>query len=164
MIDVPERIIIVGGSLGRDQARKAKNERSQVWCVARIYDKVPYADYVFDMHTSHEQWTHNTYTAYDHSKLVLRQPHTDFPFARLMPTKDLLEEFGPVFTSSFSWLTAYAIYCGARHLSYYGVNMMHDSELGKQRDGLIFLLGFARARGIRIDTPQRSYLRHGVKL
>lgn len=164
MMIPPRKVIMVGGSFGRDQAEMFRHSSSSIWCVARIYDKVPYANLVFDMHMNGEGWTHRTHQAYRDGKLILQHPEPEFPTAQILPTEDLIDEFGLVFTSSFSWMTAYALQLGVTEIAYYGINMIHDSELGSQRDGLLFLLGYAKAKGVRIETPQRSYLRYGVKL
>lgn len=164
MIQVSQHVVIVGGSGGRDRARDYLSDRSSIWCVARIYDKVPYADYVFDMHTATHQWSTGTHRAHNDRKLVLQQPAQEFPNALILPVGVLRDEFGTIFTSSFAWMTAYAIYAGAEIISLLGVNMMHTSEIGLQRDGMLFLLGYARARGIRLDLPQQSRLRRGVRI
>lgn len=159
-----DKVVIVGGSFGRDEARHFRSSDASIWCVARIYDKVPYANFVFDMHKDGDLWTHRTYKAYEDNKLVVQHPEPEFPEALILPTDKLVEEFGTIFTSSFSWMTALAIYHGVKKISYYGVNMIHDSEMGAPRDGLLYLLGYAKAKGIQIEAPQRSYLRYGVRL
>lgn len=164
MIEIPRHVVIVGGSAGRDDARSYKSDHSSIWCVARIYNRLPYADYVFDMHTSEHLWNDATYKAHADRKLVLQQPIPLFPEANILPANELRAEFGTLFTSSFAWMTAYAIHAGAEMLSLVGVNMQHTSELGKQRDTILYLLGFARARQIRVNLPQRSFLRQGVRI
>lgn len=164
MIHVPRHVVIVGGSAGRDNAREHISEHTSIWCVARIYDKVPYANYVFDMHTSAHQWSPATYQAHTEQKLILQQPIDEFPNAHLLPTQELRAEFGSAFTSSFAWMVAYAIYRDAEMISLLGVNMMHSSELGQQRDGLLYLLGYARAKRIRLNTSHTSHLRQGVRI
>lgn len=164
MIPVPQHVVIVGGSGGRDRARDYQSTRTDIWCVARIYDKLPYADYVFDMHTSAHQWSDATYRAHKDQKLILQQPDPEFPNAIILPIGVLRDEFGTIFTSSFAWMTAYAIYSGAEIISLLGINMMHSSEIGLQRDGMLYLLGYARARGIRLDIPQESRLKRGIRI
>lgn len=164
MIHVPRHVVIVGGSTGRDEARSYISEQASIWCVARIYNKVPYADLVFDMHTSSQYWDPQTYRAHRHGKLVTQKPIDEFPNAEVLPAEIMQQEFGTPFTSSFSWMTAMAIHGGATMISLLGVNMQHKTEKGLQRDGLLYLLGFAKARNIKINTTQLSALKQGVRI
>lgn len=161
---VRPHIILVGGSAGRDQARQIRSENSGVWCVARIYDKVPYADTVFEMHTTPQHWTQGTYKAYEDDKLLLQRPVPAFPNASYLSVEDVQKDIGMVFTSSFAWMLGCAIHSNVRTVSLYGVNMSHSSEQGAQRDSVLYLLGYARSKGIRIDVPQTSYLKQGVRI
>ena len=164
MIHVPRHVVIVGGTAGRDEARSYVAEYTSIWCVARIYNKVPYADLVFDMHNNPQHWDPQTYRAHRDGKLVVQKPIDEFPKAGILPTEIMQQEFGTPFTSSFSWMTAVAIHGNAQMISLLGVNMQHKTEKGLQRDGLMYLLGFAKARGIRINTTQLSALKQGVRI
>ncbi len=155
------KIALVGGSAGRDLVSRHKNSDWNIWCIARIYNYVLTADYVFEMHEP-VKWAPPTYRASNQNKLVLLQPHQDFPKAFILPKDVLIETYGVVFTSSFSWLLAYAIYRQATEIALYGINMSHTSEQGDQRDGLFYMIGIARASGIRITTPNNSKLNQTV--
>lgn len=149
---VSNKICIVGGSIGRDSARKYHGTDWNIWCVARIYDFVSYATLVFDVHQNADNRTKNTTDAYRDRKLILQAPCSDYPEAFLLPSEELQEEF-PALTSSFSWIIAYAIRRGATDIALCGVNMTHVSELETQRPGLFHTLGMARALGINIILP-----------
>jgi len=158
-----ECLCIVGGSQGRDDAHKYVDTNWNIWCVARIYDAVPYATMVFDMHQDATHRNRNTFNAHRDGKLVLQYPVEYFPDALILPTPEIIDEFGAAFTSSFSWMIAYGLYLGMKQIALCGVNMSHESELDAQRPGLFYILGFARARGVEIILPEFSQLRTEVK-
>lgn len=159
---ISNKVCIVGGSTGRDDARRYTSTDWNIWCVARIYNHVPYATLVFDMHQDSMRWTPNTSNAYLDKKLMLQAPCQDFPEAHILPMQDIIKDFAMGFTSSFSWIIAYAIYRGAQMLDLCGVNMSHESELEAQRPGLFYILGYARARGVHIILPRNSHLRQEI--
>jgi hypothetical protein len=78
-----------------------------------------------------------------------------------LPTEELVDEFGTL-TSSFAWMIAYALSLGATEIVLCGVNMVHESELPIQRPGLFYLLGYARAKGVKITVPYTSQLRTDI--
>jgi len=159
---ISNKVCIVGGSIGRDDARKYTSTDWDVWCVARIYSFIPYATLVFDMHQNRAHWTENTFHAYRDQKLMLQTPCQDFPDAYILPVSDIIKDFATGFTSSFSWIIAYAVHRGAQVLDLCGVNMSHESELETQRPGLFYVLGYARAKGVHIILPRTSQLRQEV--
>jgi len=159
---ISNKICIVGGAAGRERSIQYKNTDWNIWCVARIYNSLSYASLVFEMHQSSNHWFSGTSTAHKDKKLILQKETKSLPFAFVLPTENILNEFGNVFTSSFSWMVAYAVYRGATDISFHGVNMSHESELHDQRPGLLFLLGYAQAKGINIIIPEQCPLRQGI--
>jgi hypothetical protein len=159
---VSNKICIVGGSQGRDDAIAYKNTDWNIWCPARVYDAVSYASLVFEAHQDSTRWTSRTTQAFKDKKLILQMPEKQFPSAFLLPVPEMLDKFGGVFTSSFSWMLAYALYRGATDISFCGVNMAHETELLTQRPGLFFLLGYARANDINIFISEHSQLRREI--
>jgi hypothetical protein len=155
------KIAIVGGSSGRDMVSRCHNTDWNVWCIARIYNYVLFADYVFEVHDP-AKWCPATYKASTQNKLILLQHYPSLPNAFVLPKDELTSTYGVVFTSSFSWLLAYAVYRGATEIAMYGVNMSHSSEQGDQRDGLFYMIGIARASGVRITLPAHSKLNQEV--
>jgi hypothetical protein len=153
-----DKVCIVGGAAGRDDAQKYQNTDWNIWCVARIYNHVPYATLVFDMHQNAQNRTKNTTDAHVDRKLIMQAPCSDYPNAYILPVQELMKEFS-LLTSSFSWIIAYAIHRGASEIALCGVNMSHISEFELQRPGLFYSLGDARARGVQITTAQTSQLR-----
>jgi hypothetical protein len=157
-----DKIAIVGGSAGRDLVGRHHKTDWNVWCIARIYNYVLFADYVFEMHGP-EKWTSATHKAAAQNKLVLLKKSQIYPNAFSLPLEELTNLYGIAFTSSFSWMVAYAAYRGAKEIALYGINMSHASEEGDQRNGLFYMLGIARASGVGISLPAISKLNQDVQ-
>jgi hypothetical protein len=83
-------------------------------------------------------------------RLVIAWDVLGYEHCEHLPVKNLLAEFGPVFPSSINWMLAYALYLGYDKIIIEGVDMTHESEYGDQRDSLFYMLGIARARGVKV--------------
>ncbi len=67
-------------------------------------------------------------------------------------------KYGDYFASSAAWLIADAIDEGATELAIYGVNMASDSEYAYQKPSCTFMIGWAKAMGIKVFIPPSSEL------
>ena len=63
-----------------------------------------------------------------------------------------------LFTSSFDYMLALAIYEGWDVIELYGLEMGSDTEYRYQREGAAFWIGQAVARGIKVKLPRGSVL------
>jgi hypothetical protein len=79
------------------------------------------------------------------------------PNALTFPMRPLVAEFGgDFFTSSFTWMMAFAIKCGASEIALYGIDMASRDEYIQQRPGFYFFRTMARMRGITVSAPIES--------
>jgi len=79
------------------------------------------------------------------------------PNALTFPMRALVAEFGgDFFTSSFVWMMAFAIKCGASEIALYGIDMASRDEYILQRPGFFFFRTMARMRGIKVSAPHES--------
>lgn len=87
------------------------------------------------------------------------------PNAITIPKNDLLTEFGPYFfTSSFSWMMAYAIKAieaagvvpGVSEIRLFGIDMASREEYIIQRPGAYHFFQEASRRGIKVSAPNES--------
>jgi len=78
---------------------------------------------------------------------------TTFPNGNVMDYQKHIDMFGPYFTSSISWMIAEAIMENPEEIGIYGVSMASSSEYGHQKPSISYLLGWARAKGIKITVP-----------
>lgn len=91
--------------------------------------------------------------------VLMQVENQHVPRAKVFPKDRLVSEFGPYwFTSSISWMMAYAIDQGAEEIALYGVDMSHSSEYALQKPGCIWFIEEARSRGIKVSVPPGSDL------
>lgn len=69
-----------------------------------------------------------------------------------------IRKYGPFFASTASWMIADAIEENPEEIAIYGINMAHETEYGYQKPSCTFLLGWAKAVGIKITLPSSSEL------
>lgn len=88
---------------------------------------------------------------------IYMQDQSLVPNATTFPKDELVAEFGPYFfTSSFSWMMAFAIRQGAKEIALYGIDMASRDEYILQRPGAYFFFHQAAQRGIKIYAPHES--------
>lgn len=74
-----------------------------------------------------------------------------------LPRDELVKEFGPYFfTSSFSWMMAFAMREGASDIALYGIDMASRDEYILQRPGAYYFFTEAERRGVKITAPYES--------
>lgn len=69
-----------------------------------------------------------------------------------------IKKYGKYFASSGAWLLADAIDQDPEEISILGINMAADEEYAHQKPSMTYLIGWARAAGIKITTPLSSEL------
>lgn len=74
------------------------------------------------------------------------------------PADDVAEALGDQLSSSIAYMLALAIYQGYEVIKLYGVIMGHQSEYFAQRPGVMYYIGYARARGIDVWAPDETQL------
>lgn len=90
--------------------------------------------------------------------VYMQEPHPQIPTSVPFPVEEVLERFGPCFTSTVSYMVALAIIEGVAEVGLWGIEAK-GQEYAYQRPALRYLLGEARRAGIRITLPPRSTLR-----
>lgn len=144
-----KRVAIMGRGV---KWEKGYDDPGEKWLVSSAYFRKPGpADKIFQLH-DRPAWEPELLSVRD--KLVLAWHYPMFDFCEMLPHEKLIAEFGPVFSSSISWMLAYALYLGYDEIALYGVDMIADAEYGDQRDYLFYLLGVAAARGVRVETQE----------
>ena len=147
-------LIIVGRRADWDAIPKV--DAFERWTISSAYFDHPVeaasADLIFQIHAP-ETWAPGTEEL--RSKLVTAWDY-GLVKPRILPVKELLAEFGPVFPSSINWMLAYALYLHYDTIIMEGVDMIHESEYGGQRDGLFYMLGVAWARGVKVMVNPAS--------
>lgn len=80
------------------------------------------------------------------------------PEATRFDFKAHLDKYGPYFASTAAWMLADAIDQEPEEIAIYGVNMAHESEYGYQKPSCTFMIGYAKAKGIKVSVPTSSEL------
>lgn len=80
------------------------------------------------------------------------------------PLSEITESFGSrYFNNSCSYMIAYALHTGVSEIDFFGVDMNGEDEYYSQRGSVMYWIGYARAKGIKvnmasqIDTPLFLY-------
>lgn len=81
-----------------------------------------------------------------------------FPEAEEIDYAKHLNTFGKYFTSSASWMMAEAIEEKPDVIGIWGFNMCSETEYGHQKPGLTYLIGWAKALGIKVEVAPSSEL------
>ena len=88
---------------------------------------------------------------------VYMQDQGFVPNALTFPKTEMVKEFGrDFFTSSFSWMMAFAMAQGAKEIALYGIDMASRDEYILQRPGFYFFKYVAEQRGIKVSAPHES--------
>jgi len=93
--------------------------------------------------------------------VMTSRAHADYPALIEFPLEDILNELGhDYFNNTAAYAIAYAIYVGATDISCFGMDYTypnaHDAEKG--RACVEFWLGFAHAKGVKINLPKTTTL------
>jgi len=83
---------------------------------------------------------------------------TTFPDAKVFDYQRHLAKFGNYFTSSISWMLAEAIEENPDEIGIFGISMSSTSEYSHQKPGCAYLIGWARALGIKVTIQEGSEL------
>jgi len=102
--------------------------------------------------------------------LYFLEPRPEVPDAKIIDQEAMFKFFSMdgekpcnYFTNTISWMLGKAIMDGYEEIGVWGVDMMmggsqENSEYGYQRPSCEWLLGWARALGIRVHLPEQSDL------
>lgn len=92
-------------------------------------------------------------------KLYMQQAYFDAPTSKRYPFEAVADSIGQAYcNSSIAYAMALAIHERAREIAIYGVDMDGSDEYAYQRPNMEYLIGFARAQGIRVHIPKESAL------
>lgn len=89
---------------------------------------------------------------------ITKDYYDEAPDATRFDFNSKLEKYGPYFASSAAWMIADAIDQEPEEIGIWGVNMAHTTEYAYQKPSCTYMLGFAKAKGIKITIPASSEL------
>lgn len=139
-------LAIIGKGRFSIYAWKENRERWAVsTAVKKIGERVP--DRWFNIHKPElwESWLKKT-------PCILPSGYDSYPeTAEILDYEKIKEVFEGPFTSSVSWVLAWAVIRGYTDIKLFGVDMMNATEYAEQRDGLFWIAGQAVGMGVKID-------------
>lgn len=91
-------------------------------------------------------------------KIIVIEEFKNRPGLIQIDQEALINKYGKIFHSSIAWMLGYAIEKGYTDITIHGVDMLQSSEYKHQRDSVFFLMGYAKAKGIKITLPPYSGL------
>jgi len=153
-----KKVIIIGAGNGYEMIRDYENNKDyEIWCVPTIYPILSSyrVNKVFEVHPVSKWKSGIDYMGLG-TKLMITRPETSAPGATIFPIESLQTKYGMVFSSSIAWMVGYALATGVKELVFLGVDM--ENGYSGQRDGLFFLLGFAKAADVKVVIPETSKL------
>lgn len=158
------KIALVGSAPSSNLLAPFHDPAWQIWaCSPDNIRILPRVDLWFELHgdlgwVKYQHWA-VPYLAWMNEQTcpVFAQDQTFIPRAMTFPKAEMIARYGVYFfTSTFSWMIAYAISQGATEIGLFGIDMATDSEYGKQRPGFQHFLNLAAGMGIKISAPNES--------
>ena len=170
-----KRVALVGFNSKTMPFHKDAPEDCEIWTLnhAWKYD-IPKIDRLFEIHKPEHRRNSNVITkehdewlAREHKFPVYTIPRNkEIPSSVAYPYEQIAQDFcggllagekeQRVFTSTFDYMLALAIYEGFEEIYIYGFAMQGDGEYKYQRDGLAYWLGFANAKGYKVIQHEKS--------
>lgn len=160
----PLKIALIGTAPSSRMLAPYNDPSWKIWaCSPGNMNNIPKADVWFEIHKN-LLWPEcksygEPYIAWLKTLTipVYMQDQSLVPNAKTFPKDELIKQFGPyAFTSSFAWMTAFAITQGAKEIALYGIDMASHDEYIVQRQGIWTFFVEGARRGIKIWAPYES--------
>ena len=159
-----KKIAIVGSALSTKNDAPFNDKSWQIYSLNYITG-IQRFDLWFDIHNIKKMWRDHPYWHFlveNQDKLIIAEPIEELPNASIYPQKEIMAEFGDFFTNTISWMIAFAIHKNVEELAFYGVDMANDTEYAYQKPSVLYLLGIATGKGIKINIPEKSRIFEGT--
>jgi len=93
--------------------------------------------------------------------IFMQERYSDVPSSVKYPYDKVTQEFGTYFTSTLTYVMAWAYQQGYKRLELYGFNMASNTEYIKQRPNAHYFIGLMRGKGIDVYVPPNCTLMQG---
>lgn len=159
--------------LGLGERGEAETWGERIWALPWDYMAAPRAEMLFEMH-DRVLWERRERGYLERLQtsdveIVMQRTHDDIPMSVAFPFDHadsvLWRGFPRASHGQFNWynsspayMLAYALLNGEKRIRLEGINVKSDSEFFKEQPCLSYILGWAVAKGVRIEIPQRSDL------
>ena len=93
--------------------------------------------------------------------IFMQEKYDDVPSSIKYPWDKVVQEFGTYFTSSLTYIMAWAYLEGYTKMELYGFNMASNTEYIRQRANAHYFIGLMRGKGIDVYIPPECMLMRG---
>ena len=158
------KVLIVGKGTGWEKAQEFLNKADwNIWVIPQSYRLLQshLIDLVFEVHEP-SLWRkkrniiQEVNNIYRPPRLIVTHQvprYTDNSY--LLPIEDIQKLELPLI-NTFAWMLAYAIHRGCTEVALRGINLDYAHEAYLERDGLMYILGYIQALGIKLDIDNES--------
>jgi hypothetical protein len=162
--EIPLKVALIGTAPSSRMLAPYSDPSWKIWaCSPGNMGIIPRVDAWFEIH-GNLLWPENKHYGEPYINWLKQQTFPIYmqnqelvPNATPLPKKQLVKEFGPYFfTSSFSWMIAFAMVSGAKEIALYGIDMASRDEYILQRPGAYYFFEEAKKRGIKMSAPYES--------
>lgn len=170
-----KRLAIVGSAPGKQDAPYS-DKRYDIWAISgaafsesldgvqkpdtedNSWNSVTRVDVFFEMHKRDVFGPRVDALNRSGRPVYMQKVEPCVPHSLPYPIEAIAAELGDEFSSSVDYMMAAAIYFGYDEIRLYGIIMGHKSEYARQRPGLKYWIGVARAKGIAVWAPEITQL------
>ena len=169
-----EKVCIIGFAPSYSDAPWGRSDEYEYWTLNEFYRCMPNIkncsiDRWFEIHDrDSESKVNPEYQAFLKScpvPLYMWRHFDDLPNSLPFPKDEImnwLEDKGFLgsgyFTNSISWMLAFAMMEGFKHVELWGIDMSNLEEYGWQKPSVEYFVGLAEGMGIKIHIPSTSEL------
>lgn len=156
------KVAILGTSPGSLWDAPLTDPDVQCWTMPsfyRMYEKLASSiDCWFEFHPDPERFRDGWlgWAVENQPTCYLQEAHLELKNSSAFPLERITKRFGRYFTSSMSYMVAFAIDAGASEIQVFGVDMITGSEYVRQRPCFEFMVGVARGVGIKVHIADGS--------
>ena len=162
---MPTKIAILGTSPSSNDIAPYDDNEWMIWNLGRNYQMGKRFDLWFELHEIEYvkelgiiQEQLDFYKKCG-NRLILREPHKDYPEALVYPKDEMLAQFKrKYFTSSIAWMMGMAIAAKPTHIGLWGVDLCVNEEYNYQKGCVEYFIGMAEGMGIEVILPRISPL------
>lgn len=138
----------------------------ELWGLNKSYTWMPRWDRWFDVHlkAAHSDPAQVEWMAKQTIPIYMREHYDHIPTSVRYPVEDVTGHgnYLTLFTSSIAYMIAMAVHEGVGEIRLLGVDMATGTEYAYQRDGCLYWVGIAQAKGIKVYIPDVSPLGRGA--
>ena len=171
-----KKVTMIGYAYSMNEAKWDETE-SQIWIMNDMYDIAPRYDRLFEIHTDESILTRitrreglNHYEALKKLTKPVYMQHVwpDIPASVRFPLAELIRDYyipamgDKIFlTCTVSHMLAMAIYEGFEEITLLGIDQAIDTEYEVEMPSVLYWLGVANGKGIKINISDHSPLLKG---